>query len=201
MKKASGAETAYLTARNNPANTFFHNKAFLDMALAVYNSKRNFKETSEPEGLEGEKTKFRYVVQRHAASHLHFDFRLELGGVLKSWAVPKGPSLNPKDKRLAVMVEDHPVTYITYEGRIPEGNYGAGEITIWDTGVFTPIDAKHQTLTEQQALEGVKKGEIRFMLTGDKLNGEFVLAHFKSDNQKGNSWLLIKHQDAFAVED
>lgn len=201
MKKANGVERAYLTPRNKQANAIIHNKASPYMALAVYNSKRNFKETSEPEGLEGEKTQFRYVVQRHAASHLHFDFRLELGGVLKSWAVPKGPSLNPKDKRLAVMVEDHPVSYINFEGRIPEGNYGAGEITIWDSGVFTPIDAKHHTLSEQQALDGVKKGEIRFMLTGDKLNGEFVLAHFKSDNQKGNSWLLIKHQDTFAVEE
>jgi len=171
------------------------------MALAVYNSKRNFKETSEPEGIEGDKTEFRFVVQRHAASHLHFDFRLELGGVLKSWAVPKGPSLNPKDKRLAVMVEDHPVSYIAYEGRIPEGNYGAGEITVWDSGLFTPVNAKHETLTEQQALTGVKNGELKFILNGGKLKGEFILAHFKSDNQKGNSWLLVKNQDAFASEE
>ncbi len=171
------------------------------MALAVYNAKRNFKETSEPQGIAGAATQFRFVVQRHAATHLHFDFRLELDGVLKSWAVPKGPSLNPKDKRLAVMVEDHPVSYIDYEGRIPEGNYGAGEITVWDSGLFTPIDHNREPLNEIQALAALKAGELRFLLNGNKLKGEFALVHFKSDNQKGNSWLLVKHQDAFATED
>ncbi len=171
------------------------------MALALYNKKRNFKETSEPEGKAETKPGFRFVVQRHDASHLHYDFRLELGGVLKSWAVPKGPSLNPKDKRLAMMVEDHPVSYIHFEGKIPEGNYGAGDVIVWDKGNFIPVDAKHKPITEKQALAAIHKGEIKFALKGKKLKGEFVLVHLKSDTKKDNSWLMIKHKDEFAVDD
>ncbi len=170
------------------------------MALALYNKKRNFKATSEPEGKAGKKAGYRFVVQRHDASHLHYDFRLELGGVLKSWAVPKGPSLDPKDKRLAMMVEDHPVSYINFEGKIPEGNYGAGDVIVWDKGNFVPVDAKHQPITEKQALAAIHKGEIKFLLKGKKLKGEFVLVHLKSDSKKDNSWLLIKHRDEFAED-
>jgi len=171
------------------------------MALALYNKKRNFEETSEPEGKAGKKAGFRFVVQRHDASHLHYDFRLEMGGVLKSWAVPKGPSLNPKDRRLAMMVEDHPVSYIHFEGKIPEGNYGAGDVIVWDKGSFIPVDAKHNPITEKQALANIHKGEIKFALNGKKLKGEFVLVHLKSDSKKDNSWLLIKHRDEFAEDD
>ncbi|HWB28661.1 MAG TPA: DNA ligase D [Chitinophagaceae bacterium] len=170
------------------------------MALTLYNNKRNFKETSEPEGKAVKKNHSRFVVQRHDASHLHYDFRLELGGVLKSWAVPKGPSLDPKDKRLAMMVEDHPVSYINFEGKIPEGNYGAGDVIVWDKGTFTPVDAKHKAITEKQALAAIHKGELKFSLKGKKLNGEFVLVHLKSDTKKDNSWLLIKHRDEFAED-
>lgn len=170
------------------------------MGLATYNKKRNFKQTSEPEGKEEKKTGFRFVVQRHDASHLHYDFRLELGGVLKSWAVPKGPSLNPKDKRLAMMVEDHPVSYINFSGKIPEGNYGAGDVIVWDKGTFVPVNEKHEPITEKQALSNIHKGEIKFSLKGKKLKGEFVLVHLKSDTKKDNSWLLIKHRDEYAEE-
>ncbi|MEO7210257.1 MAG: DNA ligase D, partial [Chitinophagaceae bacterium] len=160
--------------------------------------KRNFKETSEPEGKSDTQSGFRFVIQRHHASHLHYDFRLELGGVLKSWAVPKGPSLDPKDKRLAMMVEDHPVSYIHFEGDIPEGNYGAGHVTVWDKGKFFPVDKDHEKLTENQALSALHKGELKFSLKGKKLKGEFVLVHLKNDSKNDNSWLLIKHKDEFA---
>jgi bifunctional non-homologous end joining protein LigD len=170
------------------------------MSLINYNQKRNFKVTSEPEGKAETKTGFRFVVQRHHASHLHYDFRLELGGVLKSWAVPKGPSLNPKDKRLAMMVEDHPVSYIHFEGNIPEGNYGAGNVTVWDKGLFIPVNEKHEPISEKQALAGLHTGELKFLLKGEKLKGEFVLVHLKTDTEKNNSWLLIKHKDEFATE-
>src|SRR6185295_18532697 len=121
--------------------------------------------------------------------------RLELGGVLKSWAVPKGPSMNPADKRLAVMVEDHPITYIDFEGMIPKGNYGAGTVEVWDKGVFLPINKEVEKISEREALLALKNGELKFFLKGEKLEGEFVLVRLKDDK----SWLLIKHKDEYAV--
>lgn len=166
------------------------------MSLVTYNKKRNFKKTAEPGGKKDATHKFRFVVQRHHASHLHYDFRLELGGVLKSWAVPKGPSLNPSTKRLAVMVEDHPVIYITFKGIIPKGNYGAGKVEIWDKGTFEPVDKQHTLISEKEALQSLKKGELKFLLKGKKLKGEFVLVQLKNDPK---NWLLIKHKDKHAV--
>ena len=166
------------------------------MALATYHKKRNFKATSEPEAKRNKKNLFRFVVQRHDASHLHYDFRLELGGVLKSWAVPKGPSMNPEDKRLAVMVEDHPVSYINFEGEIPEGNYGAGTVEVWDKGAFIPVNAALEKMAERAALQALKKGELKIFLKGDKLEGGFVLVRLKPDEK---NWLLIKHKDEYAV--
>lgn len=165
-------------------------------SLATYNKKRNFRSTREPKGTKGSKNKFRFVVQRHMASHLHYDFRLELGGVLKSWAVPKGPSLNPSQKRLAMMVEDHPVSYINFKGKIPQGNYGAGTVAIWDKGTFIPVNEAHEPISEKAALAGIKKGELKVLLKGRKLKGEFVLVHMKRDEK---AWLLIKHKDDYAV--
>ena len=167
------------------------------MALATYNKKRNFKATSEPRGKVEKKRLSRFVVQRHDASRLHYDFRLELGGVLKSWAVPKGPSMNPEDKRLAVMVEDHPVSYIHFEGEIPEGNYGAGTVEVWDKGAFIPVDKDLEKISEQQALKDLDKGELKLFLKGDKIEGGFVLVRFKKDDK---NWLLIKHKDEYAVK-
>ncbi|HEX7902704.1 MAG TPA: DNA ligase D [Chitinophagaceae bacterium] len=164
--------------------------------LTTYRKKRDFKKTREPAGKKNKATQFRFVVQRHQASHLHYDFRLELGGVLKSWAVPKGPSLNPSQKRLAVMVEDHPVDYITFKSKIPEGNYGAGTVEIWDHGTFIPVNEKEKEVSERQALQAIKKGEIKFQLKGKKLKGGFVLVRLKNDEK---NWLLIKHKDEYAV--
>jgi bifunctional non-homologous end joining protein LigD len=165
-------------------------------SLATYKRKRNFNKTREPEGKKTKSSQSRFVVQRHEASHLHYDFRLELGGVLKSWAVPKGPSLNPAQKRLAVMVEDHPVDYISFKGTIPEGNYGAGTVSIWDHGNFVPVNEKHEPISERQALENIRKGELKFELKGKKLKGEFVLVNFRKDEK---NWLLIKHKDDHSV--
>ncbi len=166
--------------------------------LQLYNKKRNFKNTPEPAGVkQSGATTHRFVVQRHQASRLHYDLRLEMNGVLKSWAVPKGPSMNPSDKRFAVQTEDHPVAYLNFSGTIPEGNYGAGEMEVWDKGVFTPIDEKGKKLNDKQAAAWLKKGEFKFRLKGKKINGEFVLVQLKKEP---TNWLLIKHRDSFAVD-
>src|SRR5690606_7654305 len=119
--------------------------------------------------------KLRFVIQRHAASRLHYDFRLEIDGVLKSWAIPKGPSLNPKDKRLAMMVEDHPYSYRTFEGTIPAGNYGAGEVEIWDEGTYEPLEKIESKSDDFTMQKGLKAESLKFILHGNKLKGEFAL--------------------------
>lgn len=168
-------------------------------ALSTYKSKRNFGSTSEPAGKVKKGSKqLRFVVQRHAASRLHYDFRLEMEGVLKSWAVPKGPSLNPADKRLAMMVEDHPYDYRTFEGTIPEGDYGAGEVEIWDEGIYEALQKDAHKKEETVLLNELKKGSIKFILHGKKLKGEFALVKMHTEDA-GNAWLLIKHKDKYAV--
>lgn len=168
------------------------------MALAEYKQKRRFSSTPEPQGGKGSGGAFKFVVQKHAASHLHYDFRLELEGVLLSWAVPKGPSLNPADKRLAMKVEDHPMDYRLFEGTIPAGNYGAGTVMVWDEGTYTDFEESEDPAAARKHLKaGFKKGDLKFVLHGQKLSGAFVLA--KMGNDRGeNSWLLIKKKDAFA---
>ena len=167
------------------------------MSLSKYNQKRDFKQTQEPKGKVAKSvSELIFVVQKHAASHLHYDFRLEMGGVLKSWAVPKGPSMNPDDKRLAMMVEDHPYSYKDFEGTIPEGNYGAGNVIVWDHGTYTPDEPT--TNPEKTLLADLKKGHLSFILKGKKLKGEFSLIKLKGKQE--NAWLLIKKQDPHATE-
>ena len=169
------------------------------MALKDYNEKRKFDETSEPKGkTKKSKDKLIFVIQRHAASRLHYDFRLEMEGVLKSWAVPKGPSLDPKDKRLAMEVEDHPYDYKDFEGNIPEGNYGAGQVEVWDSGTYEPLDNDSKLSDEKELLKELHSGSLKFILHGKKLKGEFALVKMK--NAENNAWLLIKHKDEFAEE-
>ncbi len=158
--------------------------------LKEYHKKRRFNQTPEPEGRVRAGADRVFVVQKHAATRLHYDLRLEVDGVLKSWAVPKGPSLNPADKRLAVQVEDHPFEYRTFEGSIPKGQYGGGEVIVWDQGTYSPEGA----MSTQQQLE---RGELKFQLQGEKLRGSFVLVRIKRSEGK-KEWLLIKHRDAFA---
>ena len=144
-------------------------------------------------------SKLSFVVQRHKASHLHYDFRLEMDGVLKSWAVPKGPSLNPKDKRLAMMVEDHPYDYKDFAGIIPEGNYGGGIVEIWDKGSYADLDNSGKDSAEKKLQAGLEAGNLKFRLFGKKLKGEFALVKLKS--KEDNTWLLIKHNDEYAVQE
>jgi len=168
------------------------------MSLAKYTQKRNFNVSPEPQAVvEKSVEKLSFVVQRHKASHLHYDFRLEMDGVLKSWAVPKGPSLDPKDKRLAMMVEDHPYAYKDFKGIIPEG-YGAGIVEIWDKGYYTAIEKTDAATTAKNLKAGLKAGNLKITLHGKKLKGEFALVKLKSEQE--NAWLLIKHSDEYTIE-
>ena len=169
------------------------------MALTLYKKRRSFEQTSEPIGGKATGKELRFVIQKHAASRLHYDFRLEMQGVLKSWAVPKGPSLNPADKRLAMMVEDHPYDYRNFEGIIPKGNYGAGTVIVWDEGTYKPINPKGDLRAqEKDLLKQLKAGSIKISMKGKKLKGEFAFVKLKG--KEDNAWLLIKHRDKFAKE-
>ena len=171
------------------------------MSLSLYNKKRRFDETTEPTGKQKSSKKgLRFVVQKHDASHLHYDFRLEMEGVLKSWAVPKGPSLNPADKRLAMMVEDHPYDYRDFEGIIPEGNYGGGTVIVWDEGTYEPIDGAGLSRKDQEKklLAQLHQGNLKFTLHGKKLKGEYALFLMKGRGER--SWILMKKKDEFASE-
>jgi bifunctional non-homologous end joining protein LigD len=177
------------------------------VALEEYQRKRRFSETPEPPPKLDKSQGHRFVVQRHRATRLHYDFRLEMDGVLKSWAVPKGPSLDPADKRLAMQVEDHPVSYFDFEGIIPEGNYGAGIVMVWDVGRWEPLspetkNGKYLPATEAEAQAMLKKGDFKFRLHGKRLNGDYALIHIRArrPGSKGTEWLLIKKHDDDVVE-
>ena len=159
--------------------------------LKEYRRKRHFDRTPEPSGAAASRRGNLFVVQKHSARRLHYDFRLEIDGVLKSWAVPKGPSLSPADKRLAVQTEDHPLEYGHFEGTIPEGSYGAGTVMVWDRGSY-------QLEGKDSAGAQLARGELKFSLHGEKLRGSFVLVKLRR-SEKGNEWLLIKHKDAWAL--
>jgi bifunctional non-homologous end joining protein LigD len=169
------------------------------MSLAKYKKKRSFNQTPEPEGKKKSTAgTLHFVVQKHDASRLHYDFRLEMEGVLKSWAVPKGPSMNPDDKRLAMMVEDHPYDYKDFEGIIPAGNYGAGTVIVWDEGTYEPMEFEGDSKkSEKHLLAQLHKGDLKIRLTGKKLKGDFALVHMKSSED--NAWLLIKKRDKYAT--
>jgi bifunctional non-homologous end joining protein LigD len=177
------------------------------VALEEYKRKRRFAETPEPPPKLEKKSRHRFVVQKHRATRLHYDFRLEMEGVLKSWAVPKGPSLDPADKRLAMQVEDHPVSYFDFEGIIPEGNYGAGTVMVWDVGTWEPLSpqpvkGKFVPGTDAEASEMLKSGDFKIRLHGKKLKGDFALIHMRSrrPGSKGTEWLLIKKQDDAVIK-
>jgi bifunctional non-homologous end joining protein LigD len=169
------------------------------MELKEYRAKRKFEHTPEPApGREEEGGRLKFVVHKHAARALHYDLRLELDGVLKSWAVPKGPSLDPSLKRMAVMVEDHPLEYKDFEGLIPEGNYGAGSVIIWDRGTYQYPRAADEDENRKLIHDGLRKGNLKFVLEGEKLHGEFALVRMGRD---GKSWLLMKKKDRYAGHD
>ncbi len=164
--------------------------------LKKYRSMRDFGATPEPSGGKPKKTRLPiFVIQKHAATRLHYDFRLEMEGVLKSWAIPKGPSYDPTVKRLAMMTEDHPYDYASFEGVIPAGNYGGGNVIIWDNGTWE--------LTEpDDPAQGIKWGKLAFRMYGKKMFGEWALVKIKGrPGSKGNEWLLLKHRDEFANPD
>jgi len=169
------------------------------MSLEKYVEKRDFSKTAEPKsGKSKDKDKLTFVIQKHDASRLHYDFRLEMEGVLKSWAVPKGPSTDPKNKRLAMMVEDHPFDYKNFEGIIPKGEYGGGTVIVWDEGTYEPIEEiKGKKAQEKHLLKQLHEGSLKIKLHGKKLQGEFALV--KTNGMGENGWLLIKHKDEFAA--
>src|SRR5215813_12119336 len=170
--------------------------------LSEYSAKRTFDATPEPAPAVGEPRRgpLLFVIQQHSARRMHYDFRLECDGVLKSWAVPKGPSPDPAEKRLAVQTEDHPLAYATFEGVIPPGQYGAGEVIVWDCGVYSPDEGGHwfhdRAEAERQVREGLEKGKLSILLRGEKVKGSYALVRTKEQK----NWLLIKHKDRFAAK-
>ena len=191
MKKSSARTTAKSSA------TVASKRGASSAPLAEYNAKRDFSRTAEPAGKVPKprgKT-LHFVIQKHAASHLHYDFRLELDGVMKSWAVPKGPSLDPTVRRLAMEVEDHPISYNTFEGTIPQGEYGGGTVMLWDRGSYEPEDDGGA----ESLRRGYEKGELRFRMHGKRLQGGFVLARLRRPGR--SQWLLIKRRDDHADQD
>jgi bifunctional non-homologous end joining protein LigD len=166
--------------------------------LAEYRRKRDFSRTAEPRGgTAPAKQKLAFVIQKHAASHLHYDLRLELDGVMKSWAVPKGPSLDPSVKRLAMQVEDHPIEYNKFEGTIPKGEYGGGTVMLWDRGTYHYGGSDPDPLNALR--HGYKKGDFKFVLNGKRLRGSWVLVRTRRGEEGRAQWLLIKHRDEYAV--
>jgi bifunctional non-homologous end joining protein LigD len=205
MKKAEKAERA---ERDKPA-----------AQLVEYRRKRDFTRTAEPPGepRAGQRRKnatrastarkaprkapkLAYVIQKHAASHLHYDLRLELDGVMKSWAVPKGPSLDPAVKRLAMQVEDHPIDYNTFEGTIPKGEYGGGTVMVWDRGTYS-YGGSDDVDPVEGLRRGYAKGDFKFVLEGNRLSGSWVLVRTRRGDPKRAQWLLIKHRDDAAEPD
>ncbi|ALL07859.1 DNA ligase [Pedobacter sp. PACM 27299] len=168
------------------------------MSLTEYEKKRSFADTPEPQGGKGTGKSLRFVIQKHDASHLHYDFRLEMDGVLKSWAVPKGPAMDPEIKRLAMMVEDHPYDYRNFEGIIPKGQYGGGTVIVWDEGTYVPFEPETDDLKKQekQLLHQLHSGKLKFILSGEKLKGAFAL--IKAYGKGENTWLLMKLEDKYA---
>ena len=166
--------------------------------LTEYRRKRDFTRTAEPAGGRSRKAgKLAFVIQKHAASHLHYDLRLEHDGVMKSWAVPKGPSLDPSVKRLAMQVEDHPIEYNTFEGTIPEGEYGGGTVMLWDRGTYSYGGTDPDP--EEGLRRGYEKGDFKFVLNGKRVKGSWALVRMRGDRPGKPQWLLIKHKDEHAV--
>ena len=195
-RTSAGAKT---TGGVRPArrSTSVRAKAKSSAPLAEYNAKRDFTRTAEPAGRvpKARGRALHFVIQKHAASHLHYDFRLELDGVMKSWAVPKGPSLDPTVRRLAMEVEDHPISYNTFEGTIPKGEYGGGTVMLWDRGTYDAEDGGGA----ESLRRGYEKGELRFQMHGKRLRGGFVLARLRRPGRP--QWLLIKRRDEHADPD
>src|SRR5690348_16410702 len=196
-KKSAATKKASSRSAAKKAPTTKNASSRTAKPLAEYNRKRDFSRTKEPAGTvpkAHEKT-LHFVVQKHAASHLHYDFRLELDGVMKSWAVPKGPSYDPKVRRLAMEVEDHPISYNTFEGTIPEGEYGGGTVMLWDRGTYEAEDGGGV----ESLRRGYEKGDLKIVLHGNRLRGGWVLVRM---NRPGRpQWLLIKHRDETADPD
>ncbi len=191
---ASGKRTS-----SKKASTPAKSAANAESQLAEYRRKRDFTRTAEPRGgSEASKQKLAFVIQKHAASHLHYDLRLELDGVMKSWAVPKGPSLDPTVKRLAMQVEDHPIEYNSFEGTIPKGEYGGGTVMLWDRGTYSYGGSDPDPIGGLR--RGYQKGDFKFVLQGKRLRGSWVLVRTRRDERGKAQWLLIKHRDEFAAE-
>lgn len=166
------------------------------MSLIRYREKRDLKVTPEPAGGKAKAGSLIFVIQKHAATRLHYDFRLEIEGVLKSWAVPKGPSTDPKTRRLAMMVEDHPYDYKDFEGAIPKGEYGGGTVIVWDNGTYEPLEKIDGKKAQEKHLrKQLKDGSVKIVMHGKKMKGEWALVR---THQSENSWLLIKHNDKYA---